>query len=344
MKVTKIPGLGSFGIYIDDVDFNNITKEEWLEIGYLHIDNLVTIIRNSNLNYKNMLEWCEILGPRRHTSLYTICKHYPGKTVSDVVQMVKEGSDEILDEHRELIENVMLIRAPGGVQRVSGKKNKQGKPLGMFQEGELLWHSNESGNIAFTPGVALLGAENMVGSSTGFLQTADYYQSVTESFRSELDDMILIHKFMPGKINPGLNHGQDNLMKINMCPEDNELPMVIQSPGGIRGLHYSVNTVWGIKGMSKTDADQVFKEINKTLVTDKYIYDHWYETNNDLLLFDNSITVHRRLGDVKDRLAYRVAHTYDNIAGPYQPYLNEEYKTQYNLYTNELNNYLQGVA
>jgi len=46
MKITKIPGLGSRGIYIDDVDLNHISDEEWLEIGHLYMQNLVTILRN----------------------------------------------------------------------------------------------------------------------------------------------------------------------------------------------------------------------------------------------------------------------------------------------------------
>ena len=52
MKVSKIPGLGRFGIYIDDVDFDNLTQEEWADIGKLHLINLVTIIRNTNLKPK----------------------------------------------------------------------------------------------------------------------------------------------------------------------------------------------------------------------------------------------------------------------------------------------------
>ena len=35
MKISNINGLGSFGIYIDDVDLNNITDEEWKEDGKL---------------------------------------------------------------------------------------------------------------------------------------------------------------------------------------------------------------------------------------------------------------------------------------------------------------------
>ena len=49
MKISKIPGLGRFGVFVDDVDFKTITEEEWLEIGKLHLENLVTIIRDCNL-------------------------------------------------------------------------------------------------------------------------------------------------------------------------------------------------------------------------------------------------------------------------------------------------------
>ena len=37
MKVSKIPGLGSFGHYVDNINFDIITDEEWLEIGKLHL-------------------------------------------------------------------------------------------------------------------------------------------------------------------------------------------------------------------------------------------------------------------------------------------------------------------
>jgi hypothetical protein len=32
MKVIKIPGLGRFGVFIDDVDLNHISNEEWIDI------------------------------------------------------------------------------------------------------------------------------------------------------------------------------------------------------------------------------------------------------------------------------------------------------------------------
>jgi len=65
MKITKIPGLGRFGIFIDDVDFTTMSDDQWLEIGQLHLQNLVTIIRDCNMPWETQPDWCEKFGPRR---------------------------------------------------------------------------------------------------------------------------------------------------------------------------------------------------------------------------------------------------------------------------------------
>lgn len=325
MIVTKIPGLGRFGIYIDDVDFNTMSDAEWAEIGKLHLENLVTIIRNTNMNWETQPDWCEKFGPRRNGVRYHIEKKY-GKHWDWCYEEALKDSSIIEAIDRERIKSIAKVQyqTPGGksFMKVSGKKDEDGNALGMFAEGELLWHSNESGTLTFTPGVCLLGVQNMIGSATGFVTTPDYYENVSNSFRSELNEMILQHRFIPGAINPGLRPDQDEIMHANMCPEDDvEIPMVITSPGGITGLHYSINTVYSIKGMTKSESDAVFAEIDKELFVDKYIYDHWYKQDNDLLLFDNSITLHRRLGDIKERVAHRVPHDYTKIHQNFwQPY------------------------
>lgn len=335
MKVSKIPGLGRFGIFIDGVDFENLTDEEWGEIGQLHLQNFVTIIRDCNLDWRKQTDWCTKWGDTRYGIRYNILKKYPGFMWHEVVRLAMMNDSRIDEIDRLRLSNIARMQetSPDGrhVMRVSGKRDDDGHPMGMFAEGELLWHSNESGTLTFTPGVALLSGEGMVGSATGFLTTPDYYESVSNAFRSELDEMILIHKFTPGRINPGLRLEQDEVMHANMCPEDGvEIPIVMRSPGGIVGLHYSVNTIDSIKGMTQEESNAVFEEINKGLFRDEYIYDHWYKGNNDFCLFDNSITLHRRLGETKDRLAYRVQHDYSNLQKDFwQPYLKEEYATKY---------------
>ena len=335
MKITKIPGLGRFGIFIDDVDFDHLTDEEWMEIGRLHMTNFVTIIRDCNLNWENQITWVNKFGDPRYGFRYILMKKYPDFPFKKLVQMALANDPLIDDIDRERLKSLSRLQQISStgrhVLRVSGKRDKDGNPIGMFAEGELLWHSNESATLTFTPGVALLGAEHMIGSSTGFLTTPDYYENVSNAFRSELDEMILIHKFTPGRITPGLRLDQDEIAHVNMCPEDNiEIPIVMRSPCGIIGLHYSTNTIHSIKGMTKEESDSVFKEIEKELFVDKYIYDHWYQSNNDLCLFDNSITLHRRLGDTKNRLCYRIQHDYTNLQDDFwQPYLHEPTAKKY---------------
>lgn len=336
MKVSKISGLGRFGVYIDDVDFETLTDDEWREIGNIHLQNFVTIIRDCNLDWKNQTTWLMKFGDTRYGIRYNILKKYSGKTWSQVVKLAIADSPEIEDIDKLRLLSIARMQETDpvtgrNVMRVSGKKDSSGNPLGMFAEGELEWHSNESGTLTFTPGVALLSGEGMVGSATGFLTTPDYYENVSNSFRSELDEMILLHRFTPGKINPGLRLDQDEVMHANMCPVDDiEIPIVMRSPGGIVGLHYSINTIYNIKGMTKTESESVFKEINKELFVEKYIHDHWYKGNNDLCLFDNSITLHRRLGETTNRLAYRVQHDYSNLQEDFwQPYLKAEYAKAY---------------
>lgn len=336
MKVSKIPGLGQFGVYIDDVDLANISHEEWMEIGNLHMKNLVTILRNVNCTKERYAELVNKFGDVRVTAVTS--RKYKKKYNKDwawVIHQVEEDSDLIEEDDKyriraaaQIVEQTAngyaLMKVAGGCEN--------GLPKGMFADGELLWHSNESGTLTYTPGVALLGHQNMIGSATGFITTADYYQDVSDSFRKELDEMIIQHRFMPGKINPGAPVDQDRLMNVNMCPVDDiEIPLVIQSPGGIKGMHYSINTVYSIKGLTLKESHKVFERINKELFTEKYVYDHWYKTNNDLLFFDNSITLHRRTGSIEGRLAYRLPHDYTHLQdGAYQPYLQEPFQSRYN--------------
>ena len=128
----------------------------------------------------------------------------------------------------------------------------------------------------------------MTRSATGFMETTNYYYGVSDSFRSELDEMILVHNFVPGRINPGLNEPQDNLMYKNMCPDPNtEIPLVIESPAGIKGLHFSFNTVTGIKGMSDVEAEKILGEI--TFIIEPIISKITKLPEEEIIKFGNSL-------------------------------------------------------
>ena len=332
-RITNIPNLEGYGVFVDDIDFRNLTRTEWMDLGKLSMQKLVMIIRSTGLDNRSFHQVIKKWGKDRQNYAATLFARYPWAN-GQIDHII--ASTEVPDEEKDIIREFQRVggcnQKTGNTLRVSGKK-VNGQRIGMFADGELLWHSNESGDIAFTPAVALLGAENMTNSATGFMVTTPYYYSVSDSFRSELDEMILIHNFMPGRINPGLNDPQDNLMYKNMCPDpDTEIPLVIESPAGIKGLHYSFNTVTGIKGMSNLEAKKVLAEIRKGL--DPYTYDYWWENDDDLLIFDNSIVQHRRLGDTTNRLCHRYQFDYTYLQYKvtkqnYIPYSQEPYRSRY---------------
>jgi alpha-ketoglutarate-dependent taurine dioxygenase len=340
MKITKIPGLGRFGIFIDDLDFNHITDEEWMEVGKLHLESLVTIIRGNKLDhltyYNLMMKW----GDNRWTRPLQLYKKY-GKPIKELF------SKRLLDvnDRKDMInyKRWAVDKKYPGMIRITPKKNENGDSIGIFGDGELYWHSNECADLGFTPGVSLMGVENMIGSSTGFCTTVDWYEKQTESFKSELDEIILIHNFRTTHTSfddqerlhiehmMEYDETQKTFYHKNQCPIDNsEFPLVIQSPGGIKGLHYSVGTIDGIKGMKKSDSDKLLTKISKELFTEEYIYDHKYQSDTDILLFDNSITLHNRSienGRAPDRMAYRIQFDYDKLTGEqYRPFFQDNFQ------------------
>jgi len=346
MKVSNIPGLGSFGRYIDDVDFDNLISEEWFEIGKLHLNGLVTILRNVNITKDQFNERIRQFGPFKGTrnSIAQFRAKY-GKDFDPKIEghfdkyNVSQKDRNYLEYKRHFAE-----KTDGGnfITRITGRKDEDGNALGVFSSGELHWHSNESSEITFSPEVALLGGEHMTGSTTGFVQTVDAYNSFDDSFRSELDEMVVIHNYIPGGINDIelTDKNLGSMLQMEFCYHpDAEVPLVLTSPGGHKGLHYTTNTATGIKGMSQTDSDKIFKIIDNAIFTDKYIYDHKYKTDNELLLFDNSVTLHRRKDPGhKDRCAYRLQYDPSSLLdSPWYPYNHlPEYAEKYKVDIHEL--------
>ena len=302
MKITPIPELKGYGVFVDGIDIKQLTRDQWMSLGKLQMEQLVMVIRNTGININHFHKVMKMWGKCR--------QNYAAK---------EEHSSEIAKEYARI-----------GGHAKTGHIVRVAENNGLFGSGELLWHSNESGDIAFTPGVALLGDHGMKKSATGFMVSSPYYYSLPESFRSELDELILIHNFQEGKINA---NDENNVVYKNMCPDpETEIPLVIQSPAGIKGLHFPYNTTTRIKDFSQEDSIRILNELRWGLSS--YTYDYWWENDDDLVIFDNSIVQHRMLGDTTDRLCYRYQFDYTylqyKVTGkPYMPYLQEPYISRY---------------
>lgn len=343
MIITPISNFGSFGYYVDDVDYNNISKEEWLEIGKLNLKGLVTVLRNITMSKDQYFQSIKQFGVIESSLRASLVKKYG----HDFDAFNEETYKDFSDDEKIYLKNKKYLweKTENGttLTRITGVLDDQGRPTGAFSNGDLNWHSNESSFVTFAPVVSLLGYKGMIGSSTGFVQTVDYYQSVSESFRSELNDMKLVHKYVPGSINDRekTDHITQLQIKMVMCPEDEvETPLVVTSPGGHKGLRYNIHTGYKIAGMTEEQSAKIFDQINKELFTEKYIFDHWYKTDNDLLLFDNSVTLHRRIGGDDNRLAYRYQYFPKNlIESSWNPYDDPYYASEYDKIKKDIDNF-----
>ena len=61
MKITPIQELKGYGVFVDGLDFAHLTREEWMDLGKLHMNQLVMVIRNTGLKrhhfHKVMKMW-----------------------------------------------------------------------------------------------------------------------------------------------------------------------------------------------------------------------------------------------------------------------------------------------
>lgn len=342
MKISRIPNFGSFGVFVDDVDMDHMDDQQWHELGKLFVKELVLIFRNINISKLQYADYVPKWGPYKST----IRRHFYKKYGSNFDATQPDTWDGVDDEDRAWLmgrSTQLEAIAPGKyLTRIYGRKDSQGNALGYFSHGEVFWHSNEGSSLIFSPAVALLGWEAMENSATGFVQTIDLYESLSESFRSELDDMVMIHEYVPGKINE--NELTDEKLSLHLkqafCPIDGaETPLVCTAPNGRRGLHYTVNSRSSIKGMSADQTQKLFDTLDSLIFSQQNIYDHYYKSNRrDLLFFDNSVTLHRRLGGLEDRKAFRSQIDISPLLDePWQPWQHQDhYNTLYNEQAKEL--------
>lgn len=330
MKISKIPGLGRFGVFIDDVDLKTISDQEWMEIGNIHLQSLVTIIRGNDLDHETYYDLVMKWGPARYNRPLNFYLKY-GKPLKELV--VNNLLDD-QDKNEFRLGRIWQVdkRRPGMV-RVTGKRTPRGDPMGIFSNGELYWHSNECSDPAFTPGVTLMGWENMIGSCTGFCTTVDWWEAQPESFRSEMRELITVNNYIPGSVQANEDPEQQQFYKNNQAPvADGEIPLIIKSPGGIEGIHIPATTFQNFKGMSIDESRRLYEHIYHGCMADQYRYEHWYQSDKDILCFDNSITLHNRRVESEEksrnRVGYRVQFDYNRLMGEYRPFYQEEFNQQ----------------
>ena len=150
----------------------------------------------------------------------------------------------------------------------------------------------------------------------------------------------MVHKFYKQKVDPDGQGYNDEVVSRNVFSDDNiasklhnnegypEIPLVRKSVYGYKGIHLGPSC-YQVLGLSVKESEKFFDNIRKSLFQERYMYKHKYQTDNDLLIFDNTITLHNREGKTKDRLAFRIPNDYSNLRDDYNPYIQEPYKSDF---------------
>ena len=312
MKTRKLNGFGSLGVEVYDLDLKTCSDDDIVELGKIVIDQLVVYVNAQN---------CSVTPERLNHIAQVFGDPFGGQDQS-AYDMVKEKRKQHqltkadLVALRELRKIRQGLEHNPGMIRVTGKRDEEGDYLGMFAQGELDWHSDRQGTGNFVPMILLNAVEGTEGTSTEFLQTADAYELLTPEWKTTIDNLVGVHRFFPGKMAPGLDASQENILRMNMCPIDNsEVPFVCYSPGGRKGVRLSYNTLDHFKGYTRKESDEILAFILNHFMKDEYVY-HQDWQNGELVFMDQTITVHRRpTKDCSKRVMIRQTCNFDNILG-----------------------------
>ena len=288
MKTKPLQNYGSsVGVEAYDIDWN--CQEELLELGRLCASQCIVFVDEKvpiETLYNTMVEWGDASRAFIHNAV--ISKKLQGRHWREILLNLGFINREIDEKFK------------GAVSVVSYKRDEKNRPKGIFQNGELNWHSDQ---CAFDDGQRIIGlcsVSDTENSQTEFLCTHDAYESLSSEMQSMVKELVVKHKWIDNSLAPGLNYSQTLLIHYNSVPIDGmETKLYRETCTGLPGIKLPVNSFGGFVGMSMEESDKIMNEIKKSVYRDEYIYtQNWKD--GQLVFMDQEITLHRRPTNVKD--------------------------------------------
>jgi alpha-ketoglutarate-dependent taurine dioxygenase len=216
------------------------------------------------------------------------------------------GEKKLQGSHwRELLINLTHIttavsKYQTGMTRVSYAKNKQGKPTGLFTNGELDWHSDQQ---PFDLPQRIIGLSSLFGSTnskTSFLCTANTYESLNYEDKSLVDELETVWAWDGGKMSPELIPSQMEIVRYHMVPIDGmESKLVNQTASGRKGFKFPSHSFQKFKGMSVKESIKTKEYLWQKLNKPENIYTQNWKDGQTVFM-DQNITLHARPTNVKD--------------------------------------------
>ena len=180
---------------------------------------------------------------------------------------------------------------------------KKGISTGIFSSGILDWHANLNG-LDRADGVALQGYEGCENTSTSYLNTNLAYNDLDDAFKKELEGVHCEYEYTPEVWAKGLSDTQLKMMKKDSVDDKPyKMWLLQQNVAGVKGLYFYTNN----KCKIITKDETLFQRLYDHMFQDKYVYQHWYEPG-DIVLMDQLLTLHKRDQNDPEILAKRVLH------------------------------------
>jgi hypothetical protein len=199
------------------------------------------------------------------------------------------------------------------IQRVTGQKDKDEVPGGIFGKGKLLWHSNLNG-IRMADGVSLQGWEGCVNTSTEFLNTARCRADMDPELVKALHTAYGEYRISPDQWSPEI----DIVQKAGMNWGAGRFrAWVLQTNrAGTQGIFFNPLNSAKLFG----DVDDIWNTVYDHYFNNEYLYVHWWEPG-DIVLMDQLLTLHQRGQHDPEILAHRVLHRYEFRLSNYENWM-----------------------
>jgi alpha-ketoglutarate-dependent taurine dioxygenase len=298
----QVESLNGVATQINNVDITNLSDSDADKIkNILRKDLIVVLKHQERLPYwfVNFVERIGTVANYRQMIYTKEGEFYIGKTPPNTDKW---------DKDKELYP----------IQRTTGKKNKKGITTGIFSSGILDWHANLNG-LDRADGVALQGYEGCENTSTSYLNTNLAYNDLDDDFKKELEGVHCEYSYTPEVWAKGLNETQYKMMKKDGEDGPYKMWLLQQNIAGVKGIYFYTNN----KCKIITQDETLFQRLYDHMFQDKYIYQHWYEPG-DIVLMDQLLTLHKRDQNDPEILAERVLHRITFRISNYNNFIQEK--------------------
>jgi len=277
---------------VEAFDFDIFSDEHIPELGRLLSDKQVVVVKQR-------------LTQERH---FGILDSWGSSAMSPIIYGI--GAGKLRGLHWNAIRNTTLRIAKliepkhrSRMQSVTFQKDRKGRALGIFTNGKLGWHNDQTSFESAERVVGLASVEGSEGSQTTFMSTRECYDKLNAEDKSQVDELKSVHKWDMTKINHfagDLIEEQHAIMKYNGCPLDGlTSPLKAETASGVPGIHFPASLFSHFLGMSKEESDKYLKHIWSLMNKPEYIYTHNWK-DGEVVYMDQAITLHARPTSVED--------------------------------------------